>query len=384
MSQDQSNVPSDHDAPAATALHRKVSNGRSERQARAMSLARALRLSIAKVADDVFDMAIATLSLRIEDVAGPDMIDIFDDKALLMLLDGPQRRRAAVVMDPLLVGALIQQQTMGQVLPDAGDDTRPMTNTDAAICAAFLNGILEQAGGMPEDDAERHLIEGFRFGARAEDARLLHLAMQAPLYQVIRLSLDVERGSRQGELVLCMPVPEPEQMEQAPDARHGQTDHYADAQKPSLAQSIPSLPIELRLVLSRLRMPLHAITAFKVGTKLTLMGAQFEEVEIQSLQGHKVGKGMLGQLQGTRAVQLRPKAASVDAPRRRANDRAELAQPVIEPIASPGREHLNTAVSPDNAALSPPDLSLPDRPDFPDMSDLPEFDDITLPEAQTG
>lgn len=380
--------PSDHGDGGAGALHRKVATGRAEHQARAMSLARALRLSIAKVADEVFDMAMATLSLRMEEVAGPDLDQIFDDSALLLILDGPQRRRAAVAVDPVLVGALIQQQTMGQVQPVTDDTLRPMTTTDAAICAPFLDGIFAQIGDMPEKDAERRLVHGFRFGARAEDARLLHLAMQAPLYQIIRLSLDIEQGTRQGELTICMPVPDSAALDLLEEAGAEQAGRDDAVEAHSLGESVPNLTVPLRMVLTKLQMPLGKISSLSVGEVLPLREARFDAVDVQSLAGTRIAQAVLGQIDGMRAVQVRPRDTAQTAPQRRLSDRADLDQPELAALAD--------LTEGDRPAEPDFDLPLPDAMppmndgsdgpllDLPDMSDIPDFEDIALTDRQAG
>lgn len=390
MAQDQQNAAAGLDGEgAASALHRKTATGRAEHQARAMTLARALRLSVAKVADDIFDMAMATIGLRTQEVAGPDLMSLFDDTSLLLLLDGPQRRRAAVLIDPVLVGALIQQQTMGRVLPDTDDAPRAMTTTDAAICAPFLDAIFERAEGMPEGEADRRLLKGYRFGARAEDARLLHLSMDAASYQVIHLDIDVERGSRQGKVMLCMPVIASSRSDDDVDAFGVEADkNKSPLAVRDLSDTVPALSVELSLVLSRLKMPLHRVTALEVGAVLPLGEARFDKVEIRTTEGRQVGSGTLGQLNGQRAVRVAHRHVSGGAPRRRADDRAELDQPSLTAL---GRIQTDKVSLPEVADVAPsmapamPEFTEPQAlPDLPDMSDIPDFDDLVLPESAQG
>jgi flagellar motor switch/type III secretory pathway protein FliN len=387
MAQDQQNAAAKLDGGGATsALHRKTATGRAEHQARAMTLARALRLSIAKVADDVFDMAMATIGLRTQEVAGPDLISLFDDASLLLLLDGPQKRRAGVVIDPVLVGALIQQQTMGRVLPVTDDTPRTMTTTDAAICAPFLDAILERAEVLPETEADRRMVKGYRFGARAEDARLLHLSMDAASYLVIHLEIDVERGSRQGKMMLCMPIIASSRADDDVDAFGLEADKNKQARPvKDLSDTVPALPVELSLVLSRFRMPLNRITALEVGAVLPLGAARFDAVDIRTKEGRKVGTGTLGQLNGQRAVRVAHRPDAQGAPRRREDDRADMDQP---PLTALGQTTNRRSSSPEPAGPEPaalPQMAAFDDaaslPDLPDMSDIPDFDDLVLPEA---
>jgi flagellar motor switch/type III secretory pathway protein FliN len=396
MAQDQQNAPSETGINGSSSvLHRKAATGRAEHEARSVSIARALRLSAAKVADDLFDMAVAAISVRTQEVAGPDLIEFFDDSALLLLFDGPNSRRAAVVCSSTLVGALIQQQTMGKVLKDDGGQARSMTGTDAAVCAPFLDGLLERAATLPETDEDRTLLAGYRFGARAEDARLLHLAMEAPHYQVIHLELDIDRGNRQGQIVLCLPVPD--QADTAEDQLQDGDQPKARSEnlKTRLADTVPLLPIELSLVLATLKMPLSKIGALQVGDLLDIKHGCFDAVEIRTIQGCKVGKGTLGQLDGYRAVRIAQPEGGHDQRRSAPGKSSDSEQVEAGDVPTSTKSllpHTDATVEPQSDLPAPfdEDMSLEnvagnlEPQELPDMSDIPSFDDLDLPNVAQG
>ena len=116
-----------------SAIRRKTQVGLHEHRVRAMSVQKAFRVSVAKVADELYDMAMSAIGITLETREAEACADLFDPASLLILLDGPARRRGAVVLDPALVGAMIQQQTMGMVMPiPEGAEPRALTETDAA------------------------------------------------------------------------------------------------------------------------------------------------------------------------------------------------------------------------------------------------------------
>lgn len=182
-------------------LGRMATAGREVRQARTMSLAKALRLTLAKVADALMELPIAVIGAVVEKVDGEAIEAHLNDTALLLLLDGPNGRTGAAMFDPIVVGGLIQQQTMGAVLPDTGVK-RAMTRTDAAICAPLVDKLLEDAGPILDEADDAALLRGVRFGAKSDDARTLAMALDAQDYTLIRLTVDMARGERQGEIVL--------------------------------------------------------------------------------------------------------------------------------------------------------------------------------------
>ncbi|SDF85890.1 FliM/FliN family flagellar motor C-terminal domain-containing protein [Sulfitobacter delicatus] len=388
MAEDQLDTQTDETAVSAGAapalLRRKAQAGREEQQARAMSLQKAMRLTLAKVADDLFGMAMATLAVRVETRAGDALDGLFDGAPLMMLLDGPNGQRGAMTFDPLLVGALIQQQTMGRVLADHGGGDRVLTATDAAICVPFLDDLLRRTSALPEAPEDRQWLEGYSFGTRAEDPRLVLMALEAAEYRVMHVTIDIAGGVRQGQLTLCLPLADAVGV--APSAvAEGEG---ADTPAPALLMdNVLKLNADLNIALARLKMPLRDLGALKAGDLLPLPGSSFDVVTVLTMKGRGVAQGALGQVSGQRAVRLTRSAAPLTQPRRRASDRAELDLPEVQfdrreaaqanaAQAAPAHEATAPALPPDLPDL--PDL--PELPELPDMSDLPGFGDGDLPE----
>lgn len=351
-----------------------------------MTLPKALRLSMAKVADDLFDLALAAIAIKVENVAGDDLQEIFDGHNLLMLLDGPTGRPGAVTLDPLLVGALIQQQTMAQVLPDGGADPRPMTDTDAAVTAPFVNALIRRAATLPDAEADKRLLDGHAFGSRVENTRLICLALEAPLYRLITVTVDIAGGVRQGQILFCLPVPE-RATAPAPTEARGQEVAGTGSQEPSLlSQSVLALDVGLTIALARLRMPLAKLGDLRVGDTLELVGARFDRAEVLKPGGGRLARGVLGQMNGLRALRIVPEPGTGQDPRRRASDRGMLDQREPAPLSReadrPMMDHHGDAPAapatllglPD-MELNTPDLNLPDL-NLPDL-DLSDLDDLS-------
>lgn len=93
---------------------------------------KALRRSIARAAADLCDLPVAVLAARQANRIPEDLPPHLSDKHLLVVLDGPNGRIGAATLDAPTVTALIQQQTMGQVLGKAPSE-RNYTPTDAAM-----------------------------------------------------------------------------------------------------------------------------------------------------------------------------------------------------------------------------------------------------------
>lgn len=373
-------------------LHRKARAGRVEHQTRAMSVPKALRVTLAKVADDLCNMAMAAIGVRVEQRRGDALGDLFDDASLLMSLDGPLGSRAAAVFDAALVGGLIQQQTMGKVMPELDGAVRRMTTTDAAICAPFLDTLLQRAALLPETEDERALLQGYRFGSRPDDARLLHMTLEAAEYQVVYITVDIAGGQRQGQIVLCMPsiVQIAEKTRgTGGDARTG--DGVLPRRKKWLNETVLGLHIDLNIALARLSMPLNAVSALAVGDTLNLGVTAFDKSRVLTMDGCNVGRGTLGQIGGVRALRVEHQKTAAT-PKRRASDRVGLDLP---DVAGDGTGTQTSDIRASGAMAQTNGIDgMPDMPDLaklPDMSDLPGFDDdnniddlSAIPRAEAG
>ena len=399
----QSNGP---DAAAGSALLRKVRLGVETRQAQSVGLPKALRLTLAKVADDQLDMAMAIIGARMAEVDGETIASEVSDDALLMLMDGTGRRRAAVMLDAAFVGGLVQQQTMGKVLPLPEGEQRKLTATDAAISAPFVEALMARAAKLPDDEAERGYLEGYSFGARVESPRLLVMALDAPEYLVVHLTIDVAGGARQGTMTLILPTQQVATPGSSP-SNEGRSEEVPAASAPaSLERSVLALNAELKVALTSLEMPLGAAQKLAVGDVLDLGVSAFDQAMVLTRDGRKLSRGTLGQTDGIRALQLEHEEVSQRVPRRRASDRAELNLPQVAGDGTGTGARVEAADMPDTgddlSNLSALDLpgelpplddlpskdSLPELdglPDLPDMSDLPGFgDDDELPRLDVG
>jgi flagellar motor switch protein FliM len=217
------------------------------------------------------------------------------DGELLILLDEPEGLTGALAMDRALMVALIQQQTMGQVLA-ATPDERPFTATDAAMVAPLVDATLKRAAKLAEIPLDAQCLTGFRFGARVEDRRAALLTLDSEAYRVFDLTLELDGGPLQGEL--CLMLPEPEL-----PAMSGEEDPAA-MNAPNLGQAIGTARAELTAVLSRIRIPLAELSEMRPGELLPLVQERLDRVELVSISGDKVAIARLGQAGGLRALRL--------------------------------------------------------------------------------
>ncbi|MGB0914074.1 MAG: flagellar motor switch protein FliM, partial [Phaeobacter italicus] len=234
---------------------------------------KALRRSIARAAADLCDLPVAVLAARQANRVPEDLAAHLSDKHLLVVLDGPAGRIGAATLDAPLVTALIQQQTMGQVLGKAPSE-RHYTPTDAAMVADFLERTFGKVVSMLSGQKDEVIFSGYRFGAQVENVRSLVLGLEAEDYRLIDLTVDLACGAMQGNMTLILPEPTAEDLGKANGSQHA---------GPSLGSNLGAMRAELQAVLCKMRVPANAFTSLAKGDLLPLDQAYLYETEMVAI-----------------------------------------------------------------------------------------------------
>ncbi|MFK7868458.1 MAG: FliM/FliN family flagellar motor C-terminal domain-containing protein [Roseobacter sp.] len=345
-------------------LQRKAQAGKQEHQARAMSVPKALRLSLAKVADDLLDLPMTVIGIVPEQRSGDNLAETFDDTSMLILLDGPYRVSAGISFGHKFVSALVQQQTMGKIL-SIPEEPRHMTATDASLCAPLIEALTDKVHAILETDEDRVLVSKYRFGARCDTPRLFDLALTAQDYQIYKLTVEVSGGAFQSGVTLYLPIVEKKhEILKDPDGGASQK-----PKKPGMYKTAMSLNAELTAVLSRERRSLFKLSQLKPGDTFPISPGAFDNIELLDGSGQKVCVGALGQVDGMRALKLH--SLSEDGQKRaKAGDSFALAE---QKGAEPDYDGLGDFPNLDLPA-SLPDLEMEaDLPELPDLGDLPDM-----------
>lgn len=358
-------------------VQRKARSARDAHAARAMSLGRALRLTAAKQAEQQMGLALNALGVTHRKIDATSLREHLGESMLMLLLDGPDNQVGVAVLDPQLVQGLIQQQIMGKI--KAGADTgeaRPYTATDAALCAPFIEALLAQSASLPEEEQDRALLKGYRFGVWAKEPRQAQLVLEAIDFEAVEITFDMAAGASTGKLTLILPHPQ----RAVPKADEANRQPDAQVSGANLAGTVLGLHAELTIALTRLKMPLQRLTALKAGDLLDLDLSSMAQALIIDRSGRAVSRGTLGQIDGMRAVQVEQgRAKHHTQPRRRATDRVDLDLPdvTLPPGDVGARQHsdaqdfMDVMAQADMPRLSDIDVfgNLDDLPDLPDMDE---------------
>ncbi|GAW33732.1 surface presentation of antigens [Roseovarius sp. A-2] len=288
----------------ASIIHRKARAARDGSDARAMSPAKALRLSLARAADTLFDLALTVATVEQRRLSLGLLVETVSDEGLILLLDGAGGARGAVVLDSQMMAALIEVQTTGTVRPGVAP-ARRATRTDAAMVAPLVDALLDGIDAEMTAGVEGYVPRGFRFGDRMEDLRALGLALDAPEFDLYRVTADLGPGVRTGRLDLLMParraVPP-----NAPDEK-GPGTRAAHARMSDVALGAP---VVLDAVMARISLPLREACALSVGQVLPLTPESLGAIQLTGAGAHLVAEARLGQLNGWRALRLVSSAAA--------------------------------------------------------------------------
>lgn len=363
-------------------LQRKAQVGKKEHQARAMTVPKSLRVGLAKVADEAFDLALAVIGVTHETCTLDEALEPVTDDMLMLTMDGRQGLVGGAVISHELVSAMVQQQTTGRVTSVEEMD-RAMTATDAALCAPLLDRLFERAHGFLETPEDRDVLPLFRFGARAENKRLFALALEEPEYTVLRLTVDIAGGVGQAKMTLVLPLPSAKPL---PSIFEEQED--GQGAEVTLEPAVMSLKAEMSAVLCRINMPLVDVSAIQLGQELPVSTDVFDAVQLVSIEGDIVATGAMGQVEGQRALMLHaasgPKAAAQEtefegeAFPEAGTDYSDLNLPDLDlPTGDAPIDPSNLEALPDLPALGEPEpTELPDLPETEELADLPSLPDL--------
>jgi flagellar motor switch protein FliM len=308
-------------------MQRKARTGREAYAERAMTLGRALRLTAAKQAEHLMGMAMNALGVTRRTIGGSHIKEALDASALMLLMDGPNNQVGAAILDPALVAGLIQQQTTGKVAPLATDAAhRSCAATDATLCAPFIVALMTNAAKLAEEAADQILLEGYRFGVWAREARQNQMALDQHQYEMIEVTLDLAGGASVGKLHLILPHPPATPVEETQDDSAG----AMTKSSATLSDTVFGLQAEMMIALTRVRMPLQKVSDFKVGGLLDISVNSLAQALVIDATGSVVSRGTLGQIDGMRAVQVEQgRTKEHTQPRRRASDCEALDLPDV-------------------------------------------------------
>ncbi|WP_170604820.1 FliM/FliN family flagellar motor switch protein [Ruegeria arenilitoris] len=276
------------------ALVRKLSTGQDNAARGNRSVLRALRLACAREAEDKFNLSLTVIGAKQATRMPSELCKSVQDDWLLLLVDSDNTGPAAFCLDPGCVSAILQKQTIGEVLANP-PQSRVFTDTDAAMTSPLAEGVLRRAKELVDAPTDVSSLSGLEFSARAKDLRSLTLALIDASYRVFDLTGELAGGARQGHV--CVVLPETTVTEDAEAVESVDNG-------PNLDQAAGVIRAELQSVICRMSLPLAELSNLQIGDVVPLNGVRLDHTEITTIDRTRIAVGRLGQSGGMRAIRI--------------------------------------------------------------------------------
>ncbi|NDW53511.1 FliM/FliN family flagellar motor switch protein [Aliiroseovarius sp. PrR006] len=303
------------DPDTLSVLQRKTGAGQPAPDIPRLSATGALGNALRRAGQDVANVLIAAQPIDQGKAVLDEVLGDLPDRALLCLVEGPDSSFGLAVLDQNLMAGLVEAQTIGKVSATAAADRAP-TRTDAAICADFVDRMLEcfevEAHGAQLDIAPQ--VSGYRYALPIMDPDVISLTLANVHYHMFRAELDLAGGAKQGVLTVILPCEAPAR------AKHG---HATDRDTPELtvADVAMTCRAELRAILHQVHLPVTDVANLDVGMTIPVPLQALGQVALLDADDRVVTTCRLGRMQGQRAVRIGPAAPPHAAP--------EMSEPAI-------------------------------------------------------
>jgi flagellar motor switch protein FliM len=261
-----------------------------------LTTSRAMRLLLAKVAQDHAGLALSVSSIsETTDDLDPALDDL-PEGLMLVRLERGDRPVGLIALDSELRAAVLEIATMG-ALNTHPAEVRAPTGTDHFMCQPLLGSFVATFPEAVQGTALQDWISGAGVGTLIANTRRAALMLEECTYRTIQMTVQLGQTDRQGLLVLMLPVPVAEADNSLPAP---ETPDWAI----SLVSRIGDSSAVLDAHLHRFSLPLAAVRALAVDTVLPLHGCTVSSVRLKALDGRTVASARLGQSAGKRAVRI--------------------------------------------------------------------------------
>jgi len=272
---------------------------------------RALRLALGRAAQTEMALALIVTGLREDFRSLAELLELTEPGMFFGVLEGRGEALGLMALAQPVLAGLIEHQTTGEISEHAQVSRKP-TRIDAAMTMPLIDRImdeLEQALTGPEDAGAQDWARGYRYASYLDDPRPLGLLLDDRRYRVFRAEVALGSAARAGGIVLALPADLPQVL------RRGALP-IVDA-KPAFSDDLRAVvmdaPARLEAVLTRLRLPLQAVSGWVPGILVPLPLARAAEMTLEAPRGRVLAQVRLGQCAGARAVRLNMDARAAQA-----------------------------------------------------------------------
>lgn len=258
----------------------------------------ALRVALTRASEDCLAMEVFAKSVVMRRRVVSSLVEELPEYALIALLAGPGKRLGLAILDSQMLAGVIEKQTTGRVVPKAAEGRIP-TRTDAVMCNDVLNAILQsfQAEGEEAALPLTSTWSGFEYLLPLEDARAIQMTLEDIPYRVFEAVLDLEKGAKEGRILLVFP-------HDPPRTTHAQKDRGEATGEGVLTEIVQDTRLEMEAVIHRLDLTVSEVASLAVGSLVPVPREAIVQISVEDLEGKRVCFGRLGAQTGYRAIRL--------------------------------------------------------------------------------
>ena len=283
-------------------LKRKVRIIRRSKGEGGTAAEKAWRVAFSRAVRDESGLPIEFASVSMMRMSLTEVLELPEDRALILVLEGPEQGMGLMVLGPEVTGSIIEWVTLGRigVLPP---EVRRPTRTEAAMIAPLCELALRNLEDGLESESDLSWTSDFRFGSFLDDARPLGLLLEDLPYHVMQAKVSLGGDLRQGSVLLVLPAEgrgrKPASADD-PVAPLVEVAPFADR----LADQVAQAKAKVEAVLARITLPIGDAMALCPDLVIPLPDAGLDQISLEGLDARRIGMAQLGQHRGMRAVRL--------------------------------------------------------------------------------
>lgn len=288
--------------------------------------ARAAATALGRAANRLYGLGVQPVGIEPGGLTLAELPELLPHPALLAVLQGPRDSVGVVALSPEAVTSLIEVQTIGRVT-GRPIDRRPLTRSDAMLCADFVDAFLSELAQEAKGVAGLEGLEGYRYVTHLDDARPLALMMEDKPYRSLRMTVRLGGAeTRETTIFLALPQPDPTTChlaaaEPAANVAPATVTMQPDATRSAaeegvvmagLSASVPDAPVEVVGILCRRRISLRELRSLAPGRILALPRLNLAGARLETADGQLLASGKFGEADGCHAIRLRDPAMEAD------------------------------------------------------------------------
>ena len=291
------------------------------------------------------------------------VVECLEAQDLIFLIRRGEGDVGLLVVDPGLLAALIEVQTLGQVTAAAARERLP-TRTDAVVASDLLDKWLTDTGRAAEvaEIAQELPFYGYARQHGMLGLRAVELTLDPGEYQSLRVTMSLGGGAKTGALTFYLPA------WAGISGRLPVTGSLGE----ELRSNIADAPAVMEAILARVDEPLERVLGFQEGDVISVPLERLYQISLEAGVGRKIAEAQLGQIKGNRAVRL-------TAPLAGEKPEFERAEPTdaddVGDLAM-SEAMYNELAEPQEVIEAEPTPAMPELPDLPELPELPDFPEL--------